>query len=190
MDVTEPPYTQDVDDQRIVGPSPPAVATSPSKKKQKKVKKSQKKKAEAAAAPPPPDESVSTSGESEDIIPMVPSEEPAKENPPPKKTVSTRVMITPPKRKIMATSMKRHQNKGTPGRLTKGTLRRLCRRGGIRTVTQTTYPLLEVAARDFLINLLRRAMLVCRHGNRSVIRTSDVAYAAENIGRPLLGISE
>lgn len=71
--------------------------------------------------------------------------------------------------------------------ITKGAIRRLARRGGIKRIAYQIYGYSREAMMDFLDKLLRDALTYTEHSNRKTVTNMDVILAMKRQGKALLG---
>jgi histone H4 len=75
-------------------------------------------------------------------------------------------------------------------RITKGSIRRLARRGGVRRISEGVYESVRGELRKFLELVIRDAVIYSDHANRKTIMNLDVIYALKKQGRTLYGFSQ
>ena len=87
---------------------------------------------------------------------------------------------------------KNNKNKTRPelvNGITKGDIRRVARRAGVKRISSTIYP----ATRDFLLDWLegvvKDSLIFMEHAKRSTVRSSDVVYALKRRGQNMYGAS-
>jgi len=68
-----------------------------------------------------------------------------------------------------------------------GSIRRLCRRGGVRRVNGAVYGEARAVLRFYLKGILRAATWYADHCNRATISTQDVLLALKGSGQTLYG---
>lgn len=73
--------------------------------------------------------------------------------------------------------------------ITKGSIRRLARRGGVRRISEGVYESARDELRKFLESVIRDAVIYSDHANRKTIMNLDVIYALKKQGRTLYGFS-
>lgn len=71
--------------------------------------------------------------------------------------------------------------------ITKGDIRRLARRGGVKRISGQVYDLVRSVLKIFLEGVLHDAILYTEHGGRKVVTCPDVLFALRRIGRTLYG---
>jgi histone H4 len=71
--------------------------------------------------------------------------------------------------------------------ITKGTIRRLARRGGVKRVSGHVYEETRGVLKVYLENVLRDAICYTEHARRKTVSAMDVVYALRFQGRSLYG---
>lgn len=84
-------------------------------------------------------------------------------------------------------AVRHRQTKAPIDTLTRPVMRRIGRRAGIRRVSKTLYPYMRKALVDFLISILKWAILLMEHKKVSTLGVFEVIAAMEANGRPLWG---
>ncbi|XP_063984467.1 histone H4, major-like [Diachasmimorpha longicaudata] len=78
-------------------------------------------------------------------------------------------------------------NKAPRGRLTKPTIRRLARRGGVKRISGGIYDLVRQILRTFLETVIADAVIYTEHAKRKTVTAPDVVYALKRRGRAIYG---
>lgn len=73
------------------------------------------------------------------------------------------------------------------GKITKGDIRRLARRGGVRRISGLIYPLVKDVLRTFLTSIIRDAVIYTKHAKRNTMAALDVCLALKRRGKSLYG---
>ncbi len=107
---------------------------------------------------------------------------------------------TASKAKITATLASKSKSKGglkTPKRMkkniplregiTKGAIRRLARRGGVKRIAQEVYQAIRNQLDCFLKNVVRDSISFTMHGQRKTVTAVDVVYALKRQGKTIYG---
>jgi histone H4 len=81
----------------------------------------------------------------------------------------------------------KHVEKNPIFNITKGDIRRLARRGGIKRISQGIYEEARIVMIDFLERILRDTIIYAEHADRRTIMTQDLIYALKKNGRNILG---
>lgn len=86
-------------------------------------------------------------------------------------------------------SVKRAQIKASAGNqtLTRGGIRRLARRGGIRRISDGVYSQVRDFAEYFLGIVVKDAAIFAENAKRKTITAMDIVYALKRSGRSLYG---
>lgn len=86
----------------------------------------------------------------------------------------------PDLRKLLKTGAKRHRKvlRDHIQGITKGDLRRLARRGGVKRLSGRIYEESRYAMKVFLENVVRDAVTYMEHARRKTVTAMDVVYAA------------
>lgn len=71
--------------------------------------------------------------------------------------------------------------------LTKGSIRRLARRGGIKRISDSVYDQTRDFVDYFLNSIVKDAAVFAEHAKRKTITAMDVIYALKRCGRSLYG---
>ena len=71
--------------------------------------------------------------------------------------------------------------------LTRGGIRRLARRGGVRRISQSVYDETRDFVDYFLGIIVKDAAVFCEHAKRKTITAMDVIYALKRSGRTIYG---
>jgi histone H4 len=74
--------------------------------------------------------------------------------------------------------------------VTKGSIRRLARRGGVKRISITIYNEVRSVLKTFMENVLRDAVTFTEHANRKTVKTIDVLHALKRQGTTLYGFAE
>jgi len=74
--------------------------------------------------------------------------------------------------------------------ITKGDIRRLARRGGIKRISGEVYPSTREALKSHLQAILKDVSIVLDHTKRKTVTVLDVIFALRRQGRPLYGFGE
>jgi len=85
---------------------------------------------------------------------------------------------------------KRHRkiHRDTLQGITKPAIRRLCRRAGVKRISNQIYnETREILKTGFLGPLIRDAVTYCEHAKRRTVTAMDVVYALKRQGRSLYG---
>lgn len=85
---------------------------------------------------------------------------------------------------------KRHiktQRQKLTGRLTRPSIARLARRGGVKRISGPVYESATAALRIFLEDIIRDTVLYTEHARRKTVTAMDVMYALKRNGRTLYG---
>ncbi|KAA8904658.1 histone-fold-containing protein [Sphaerosporella brunnea] len=80
--------------------------------------------------------------------------------------------------------------KDTVQGISKGDLRRLARRGGVKRISMSVYEEMRASMKMYLVNILRDCVTFVEHGNRKTVTTVDVVFALKRIGRPIYGFDD
>ena len=93
------------------------------------------------------------------------------------------------KGKVGKKSVKRNEIKKTEGNtsLTRGGIRRLARRGGVKRISSNTYSEVRDFVDYFLNIVVKDSAVFCEHAKRKTITAFDVVYALKRSGRTLYG---
>ncbi|CAM6096769.1 unnamed protein product [Calypogeia fissa] len=71
--------------------------------------------------------------------------------------------------------------------LTKPTIRRLARRGGVKRLNGLIYEETRGVLRVFLVNTIRDAVVYMEHSKRKTVTAMDVVYSLKRQGKTLYG---
>jgi len=71
--------------------------------------------------------------------------------------------------------------------ISKGSIRRLARRGGVKRINFKIPDEMRVTLKDFLTNVIRDATTYTEHAKRQTVTAMDVIYALKRQGRTLYG---
>ena len=71
--------------------------------------------------------------------------------------------------------------------VTKGSIRRLARRGGVKRISGLIYEETRSVLKVFLENVIRDAVTYTEHARRKTVTSLDVVYALKRQGRTLYG---
>lgn len=98
-------------------------------------------------------------------------------------------MATKNKRGSGKTGAKRHRKvvKDAIDGITKPSLRRLARRGGVKRISGETYEDVRVALKQFLTKVVTDAAKYTEHARRNTVTAMDVLCALKRHGRHLYG---
>uniref|UniRef100_A0A6V7JU22 Histone H4 n=1 Tax=Bracon brevicornis TaxID=1563983 RepID=A0A6V7JU22_9HYME len=86
--------------------------------------------------------------------------------------------------------LKRRRIRGNSVGITKGAIRRLARRGGVKRIAGPIYDLIRCVLKAFLENVISDAMIYCEYGKRKLITSTDVIYALKRHGQTLYGFED
>lgn len=84
---------------------------------------------------------------------------------------------------------KRHHklNRDNLSSITKGDIRRLARRGGVKRLSGLIYEETRGVLKTFLENIIRDSVTYTEHARRKTVTALDVVYALKRQGRTLYG---
>jgi histone H3/H4 len=82
---------------------------------------------------------------------------------------------------------KRHRKVIRNQGISKGSIRRLARRGGVKRISGLMYDEAQLVLKDFLENVIRDATTYTDHSRRKTVTAMDVVYALKRQGRTLYG---
>jgi len=84
---------------------------------------------------------------------------------------------------------RRHRKimRDTISAISKGDIRRLARRGGVKRMSGAVYDEMRTAIKDHLQTILRDVCIYVEHSNRKTATVTDVIFALSRIGRPIYG---
>jgi histone H4 len=71
--------------------------------------------------------------------------------------------------------------------ITKGAIRRLARRGGVKRISYQIYEYSREVLINFMEKLVRDSITYTEHGNRKTVTTMDVIHAMKRQGKAILG---
>ncbi|KAF2208967.1 hypothetical protein CERZMDRAFT_7450, partial [Cercospora zeae-maydis SCOH1-5] len=71
--------------------------------------------------------------------------------------------------------------------ITKGSIRRLARRGGVKRISDSIYPDMRLVLRTRLETLLKDICAVVEVCGRKTVCTSDVVFVLNRMGTPIYG---
>lgn len=71
--------------------------------------------------------------------------------------------------------------------ITKGDLRRLARRGGVKRISGICYDETRGALKEYLTKIIKDAVVYTAHANRKTVTAGDVVYALKRNGKTLYG---
>ncbi|KAB8297863.1 hypothetical protein EYC80_001658 [Monilinia laxa] len=71
--------------------------------------------------------------------------------------------------------------------ITKGDIRRLARRGGVKRISALIYHDVREAIKARLYEVLRDCCTIVEHGKRKTVTVNDVIWALRRQGRPIYG---
>jgi len=71
--------------------------------------------------------------------------------------------------------------------ITKPSIRRLARRGGVKRISSNIYIETRGVLKVFLESIIRDAVTFCEHARRKTVSALDVCYALKRQGRTLYG---
>tara|TARA_Y100000748_G_scaffold303144_1_gene307417 strand:- start:1069 stop:1431 length:363 start_codon:yes stop_codon:yes gene_type:complete len=71
--------------------------------------------------------------------------------------------------------------------LTKPSVRRLCRRGGIKRISGDIYDESRSVLKAFIDNIVKDALSYCAHARRKTVIPLDIIYALKRQGKTLYG---
>merc|ERR1712167_151482 len=89
--------------------------------------------------------------------------------------------------KVGAKRHARKSNKETIEGITKPAIRRLARRGGVRTISHFIYEDTRHVLKSFLENVVRDSVTYTEHARRKTVTAMDVVYALKRQGRTIYG---
>lgn len=79
------------------------------------------------------------------------------------------------------------KEKPEPPKITRGGIRRLARRGGVKRISLGVYPEINEFMDYFLISILKASAVFAENSQRKTITVIDVVYALKKFGRTLYG---
>jgi len=71
--------------------------------------------------------------------------------------------------------------------ITKGDIRRLARRGGVKRISALIYEDIRQALSNHLRNLLRDCCMMVDYAQRKTVTVTDVIFALKRLGTPIYG---
>ncbi|KAH6676497.1 histone-fold-containing protein [Halenospora varia] len=74
--------------------------------------------------------------------------------------------------------------------ITKGDIRRMARRGGVKRISSTIYEDARGAIKAYLERVLRDCVAVMEYGSRKTVTVSDVIFTLRRQGRPIYGFDK
>jgi histone H4 len=74
--------------------------------------------------------------------------------------------------------------------ITKPAIRRLCRRGGIKRISNLVYEETRGGLKAFMENIIRDAVTYMEHAKRKTVSALDVVYALKRNNRVLYGYGQ
>ncbi|OCK77392.1 histone-fold-containing protein [Lepidopterella palustris CBS 459.81] len=89
-------------------------------------------------------------------------------------------------------SLKRHRRilKDNIQGITKGNIRRMARRGGVKRISGTIYEDVRASLKARLELLLREITAITEHCGRKTVCVTDVVFVLNRVGTPLYGFGE
>ena len=72
--------------------------------------------------------------------------------------------------------------------VTKGDIRRIARRGGVKRISTGVFPCTRDVLMDWLGNIVRDALIFMEHAKRNTVFASDVVYALKRQGQNIYGL--
>jgi histone H4 len=81
----------------------------------------------------------------------------------------------------------RNQAKSRVEGITKGAIRRLARKGGVKRISGLVYAETRGVLKIFLTKVLKNAILYTEHAKRKTVTAMDIVSALKNEGRTLYG---
>lgn len=75
-------------------------------------------------------------------------------------------------------------------RISKASLRRLARRGGVLRLSNTVYPVIRGTLYKFLQQIIQTAVIYTSHARRKTVTVYDIIYALKHEGRTLFGFGD
>ncbi|KAF2708917.1 histone-fold-containing protein [Pleomassaria siparia CBS 279.74] len=84
---------------------------------------------------------------------------------------------------------KRHRKvlRDTIHGVTKGDIRRLARRGGVKRISATIYDDVRMALKQRLESILKDCVALAEHSGRKTVTVQDVIFTLNRLGNPLYG---
>ncbi|KAI8942588.1 hypothetical protein NX059_000646 [Plenodomus lindquistii] len=71
--------------------------------------------------------------------------------------------------------------------VTKGDIRRLARRGGVKRISATVYDDIRLALKERLWTILRQVTTILEYREHKTITVTDIVYALNLLGKPIYG---
>ncbi|KAF2796262.1 histone-fold-containing protein [Melanomma pulvis-pyrius CBS 109.77] len=71
--------------------------------------------------------------------------------------------------------------------VTKGDIRRIARRGGVKRISAAAYPEVRIALKQRLEGILKQCAAVVEHNGRKTVYVQDVIYVLNRTGNPVYG---
>jgi len=71
--------------------------------------------------------------------------------------------------------------------ITKGDIRRLARRGGVKRISGMIYDEIRLALMDRVRILIKDCVVFVEHSKRKTVTVSDVIFALKRLGNPIYG---
>ncbi|KAI5804999.1 histone-fold-containing protein [Geopyxis carbonaria] len=71
--------------------------------------------------------------------------------------------------------------------VSKGDIRRLARRGGVKRISASIYDEMRAQMKSYLTGILKDCVIYVEHGKRKTVTVTDVIFALRRIGRPVYG---
>jgi histone H4 len=69
--------------------------------------------------------------------------------------------------------------------ITKGSIRRLARRGGVKRISATIYDEVRTVIKQRLTTILEQAAMITEHRQRKTVTTEDVIFVLNRLGTPI-----
>ena len=73
--------------------------------------------------------------------------------------------------------------------ISKGDIRRVARRGGVKRIATGIYPCTRDVLRSWLEGVVSDSLVFMEHAKRSTVRATDVVYALKRRGQNMYGAS-
>lgn len=90
--------------------------------------------------------------------------------------------------KSMKFTAKRHRRQQqATDKISKPSLRRLARRGGVKRLGAAVYPEMSTIAKLYLEEVLRYSVTYANHAKRKTVSCNDVLYALKRLGIKFIG---
>ncbi|CAD6504774.1 BgTH12-00277 [Blumeria graminis f. sp. triticale] len=93
-------------------------------------------------------------------------------------------------RNFMGTKRMRKLTKDNIRALTKGDIRRLARRGGVKRISGSIYDEIRNTVKSYLKNVLKEICDVVEHGQRKTVIVNDVIFVLKRLDRPIYGFDQ